>query len=205
MTPYNVYKIYLSLKQHFSNDNSYDYFTYNGQVKATENSFKRRQDRFDFKKILRKIRTEKDLKSLFISNFVAGYLNEPVSYFSSQEAIEIYFRWIKGVQSLSYVIGQESRKIKQHLDEEGSNLKQALKVPEGGGHPILLRYFYAGEISLETIIIFLLIFNKMDEWEEKIKEDVLWPDTLHTIKKYYKFLEYDEKKVKSALHKAFFK
>jgi hypothetical protein len=38
VTGYEVYKMYLALKQHFTKE-SYDYHTYNGKVRASEQSF----------------------------------------------------------------------------------------------------------------------------------------------------------------------
>ena len=38
MTGFEVYKTYLALKQHFTKQ-EYDYFKYNGKVRANENSF----------------------------------------------------------------------------------------------------------------------------------------------------------------------
>ena len=53
MTGFEVYKMYLALKQHFTKDN-YDYQKYNGKVSASEKSFEERRDRFFFKKLATK-------------------------------------------------------------------------------------------------------------------------------------------------------
>ncbi len=53
MTGFEVYKMYLALKQHFTKD-SYDYVKYRGKVTASENSFKERSDRYFFKKLATK-------------------------------------------------------------------------------------------------------------------------------------------------------
>ena len=45
--PFEVYKIYLALKQHFCNPN-YDIVKYNGKVKASNKSFEARRDKTFF-------------------------------------------------------------------------------------------------------------------------------------------------------------
>ena len=53
MTGYEVYKMYLALKQHFTND-KYDYRKYRGRVNASEKAFEERRDRYFFKKLATK-------------------------------------------------------------------------------------------------------------------------------------------------------
>ena len=49
---FDAYKVYLALKQHFTSN--YDYFKYNGKVRAGEESFLKRNDRFFFRKLSKK-------------------------------------------------------------------------------------------------------------------------------------------------------
>ena len=53
MTGFEVYKMYLALKQHFTKQD-YDYFKYRGKVRANEKSFEQRRDRYFFKKLATK-------------------------------------------------------------------------------------------------------------------------------------------------------
>jgi len=53
VTGFEVYKMYLALKQHFTKDN-YDYVKYRGKVTASEKSFEERRDRYFFKKLATK-------------------------------------------------------------------------------------------------------------------------------------------------------
>lgn len=50
MTPFDVYKTYLSLKNHFTKEN-YDYFKYCGKSKASIESFNKRKDRYFLKEL----------------------------------------------------------------------------------------------------------------------------------------------------------
>ena len=46
---FDAYKTYLAIKQHFTS--GYDYFKYNGKVKAKIESFLKRKDKFFFRKL----------------------------------------------------------------------------------------------------------------------------------------------------------
>ena len=52
MTPFDVYKTYLGLKNHFTKD-KYDYHRYNGKTRASLQSFYKRKDRYWFEKMSR--------------------------------------------------------------------------------------------------------------------------------------------------------
>ena len=69
MMPFDCYKIYLALKNHFTKD-SYDYHKYNGRTRATVETFYKRKDRFWFEKMCRK-KTEKEVEDFFVANFVS--------------------------------------------------------------------------------------------------------------------------------------
>ena len=45
MTGFEVYKMYLALKQHFTKE-KYDYHKYRGKVRASEDAFEQRHDRY---------------------------------------------------------------------------------------------------------------------------------------------------------------
>ena len=47
---FDAYKTYLALKRHFTSD--YDYFKYNGKVRAGVESFLKRNDKFFFRKLI---------------------------------------------------------------------------------------------------------------------------------------------------------
>ena len=67
MTDFEVYKIYLALKLHFSSD--YDYIKYNGKVNASLASYQKRKDQFFFKKLAR-IYNKEQIEHFFVSNFI---------------------------------------------------------------------------------------------------------------------------------------
>ena len=48
--PFDAYRCYLSLKNHFTKDH-YDYIKYRGKTRATHQAFYKRKDRFWFEKL----------------------------------------------------------------------------------------------------------------------------------------------------------
>ena len=100
MTGFEVYKMYLSLKQHFTKPD-YDYYKYNGKVRANEKSFEQRQDRYFFKKLATK-HTGNKLLHYFVANFV----NNPKGYLRSFSE-DIYTKWKIHQESFKYKFKQD--------------------------------------------------------------------------------------------------
>ena len=75
MTGFEVYKMYLALKQHFTKE-KYDYHKYRGKVRASEDAFEQRHDRYFFKKLATKY-SDQEIVDYFVANFVSdpkGYI-----------------------------------------------------------------------------------------------------------------------------------
>ena len=64
---YEVYIMYLALQRHFSTN--YDYFQYNGKVKASKDAYSARNDIFSFEKLTKIIRKE-DREDFFVAHFL---------------------------------------------------------------------------------------------------------------------------------------
>lgn len=179
MSPFDCYKTYLALKNHFTKE-SYDYFTYNKKTRASLQSFYKRKDRFWFEKISRK-KDEKEVEDFFVANFVS--CNDPETLWIGEiikEGDDRYKNWQKKVQSLSYFFKQES----QSLFEE-NKFEQVFNCSKG--HPILLKKFLTNNISLETLIIYDKIFLFSNKFDKKLKDPV-WETVSKRIKKYSPFL-----------------
>ena len=69
VTPFECYKTYVAMKQHFTKD-KYDYFKYGGKSRASATSFKGRKDRYFFERMSRK-KSDEQIVQYFISNFVS--------------------------------------------------------------------------------------------------------------------------------------
>jgi hypothetical protein len=182
MMPFDSYKTYLSLKNHFTKD-TYDYFKYCGKSRASLQSFYKRKDRMWFEKVSRQ-KTDQEVVDFFVANFVS--CNDPETLWIGEmikEGETRYQNWQKRIQSLSYIFKEESQNL-----FENNNFDDIFKCSKG--HPILLKSFLTGKISLETLVIYDKIFSYSNNFDKKLKDPV-WETVSRRIKKYNPFLNID--------------
>jgi hypothetical protein len=182
MEPFDTYKIYLSLKNHFTKD-TYDYFKYQGKVRANLQSFYKRRDRFFFEKLSRN-KTDQEVIDFFVANF--AHTDDPSSLWIGSiihDGDTHYKEWQKRIQSLSYFFKEESEKLfGDHKFEDVFNCSKS--------HPILLKMFLGGKISIETMIIYDRIFLYGKKFDKKL-EDPVWETVSLKIRKYSPFIHID--------------
>jgi hypothetical protein len=182
MMPFDAYREYLALKNHFTKD-SYDYHKYCGKSRATVQSFYKRKDRFWFEKVTRQ-KTDKEVVEFFVANFVS--CDDPQSLWIGEimkEGETRYKEWQKKVQSLSYLFKEETQQLfSQHKFEQVFDCSKS--------HPVLLKMFLSGKISLETMVIYDRIFLYGNNFDKKLKDPV-WESVSLKIKKYNPFLNID--------------
>ena len=183
MMPFDCYKIYLALKNHFTKD-SYDYHKYNGRTRATVETFYKRKDRFWFEKMCRK-KTEKEVEDFFVANFVS--CSDPETLWIGdlmKSGDSNYTEWKKRVQSLSYIFKEE---VESHI--AGNNFDTMFFI-KGGRHPQLLKEHLQGHLSLETMLILDRILGYKNNFDKKL-DDPVWKVTSTRMKKYSPFLNID--------------
>jgi hypothetical protein len=190
MTPFDAYKQYLALKNHFSKE-KYDYHKYAGKSRASITSFNKRKDKYWFEKLSRQ-KSDEEVKNFFIANFVGS--DDPNSLWIGNVirfGDTCYTDWNKRQQSLQYVFLQESEELfsENKVDEVFDCSK---------GHPIVLRKFLSGKISIETLVIYDKIFLFRNNFDKKLL-DPIWESVSMKIKKYSPFLNIDIFKYKKVL------
>ena len=139
MVPFDTYKTYLALKNHFTKD-SYDYHKYQGKSRASLQSFYKRKDRYWFEKLSRQ-KDDKEIINFFVSNFTS--CSDPGSLWIGEmikEGESRYTSWQKRIQSLTYLFKQESQEIFENGVETVFDCSK--------GHPTLLKMFLSGQISI---------------------------------------------------------
>ena len=190
MSPFDCYKIYIGLKNHYCRD-SYDYFKYCKKTKASLQSFYKRRDRFFFEKLSRQ-KTEKEIEDFFVANFAS--CNDPETLWIGdiiKNGDEYFQNWKRKTQSLTYI-----------FKEQSSNLLNKYKLEElfdcSKGHPILLKKYLAKEIDLEILVIYNNIFNYVKNFDKKL-QDPIWNSVSRRIKKYSPFINVDKGTYKSIL------
>lgn len=190
MTPFDAYKTYLALKNHFTKP-KYDYFKYAGKSRASVESFNKRKDKYWFERISRQ-KNDEEIKDFFLSNFV-GVDNPSILWIGEliREGESCYKDWTKRQQSLRYLFTQESEDL---LDQ--GNLEEVLDTSKQ--HPIILKKFLSGNISIETLTIWDKIFLFRSNFDQKLLDPV-WEIVSLKIQKYSPFLNIDIQDYKKTL------
>ena len=190
MMPFDAYKCYLSLKNHFTKD-KYDYHKYCGKTRATVQSFYKRKDRFWFEKLARN-KSDQEVIDFFLSNFVS--CTDPGKLWIGEmirEGEERYTLWKKRTQSLSYVFKEEMSSL---LTENDLN---SLFVGSST-HPLILKMYLSGDISLETLVICDKILEYRNDFDAKLTDPV-WESVSLKIRKYSSFLNINTAHYKNIL------
>ena len=167
------------MKSHFTN-RKYDFFRYGGKSRATMASFNKRKDKYWFEKTSRKY-SDGEIVDFLLANFVTT--DNPKNLWIGEiinSGERTYADWVRRKQSISYIFKEESEKL---LEE--NNLEQLFEC--GKGHPIILKRFLGGDISLETFVIYDIIFSFSEKFDEKLLDPV-WETVSLKIRKYKPFL-----------------
>jgi len=190
MMPFDAYRCYLSLKNHFTLDH-YDFHKKEGRSRVTKQTFYKRKDRFWFERFARQ-KNDKEVVDFFVSNFVSTtdpakmYIREMI-----QTGEDRYIDWKKRTQSLAYTFKEES----ESLFEE-NNMDKVFDCSQG--HPIVLKKFLGGNISLETLVIYDRILGYGKDFDKKLKDPV-WETVSRRVRKYTPFLNIDVFRYKKIL------
>ena len=190
MDGFEVYKIYLSLKLHFSKDN-YNFFTFNGKSRASLKSFENRRDKYFFKKLGTKYKQD-EIVQFLVSHFVEdsncwiGNINPNKS--------KTYSEWQNKIQSMSFVFQNEM----DSLSDISQDFDSLFKI-ENGQHPIILKEHLAGNVSLESMVILQKLINYIPHFTKQISEPIVWPEVKKRVVKYEPFISIERTKYKRIL------
>ena len=195
MMPFDAYKCYLAMKNHFTKDN-YDYQKYRGKTRATHQAFYKRKDRFWFEKFARQ-KTDQEVEEFFVANFAS--CDDPQSLWIGEmikEGEGRYQDWQKKVQSLSYV-------FKQEVEDLFTDIKVDEVFDCSKGHPPILRNYLGGKTSLETLVICDIIFGYGKNFDKDLNDPV-WETVSRRVKKYKPFLNINVQRYKKILKEVVF-
>jgi len=182
VTPFETYQHYLSLKNHFTNP-KYDFFKYGAKTRASVTSFNKRKDKYWFEKTSRKY-SDKEVVDFLVSNFTAT--DNPQNLWIGEiinSGERNYSEWMRRQQSLTYLFKEQSNELLS--ENELESLFNCTK-----GHPLILKKFLSGSVSLETLTIFDKIFHFSKNFDKKL-DDPVWESVSLKLKKYSPFLNID--------------
>jgi len=182
VTPFETYQHYLSLKNHFTNP-KYDFFKYGAKTRASVTSFNKRKDKYWFEKTSRKY-SDKEVVDFLVSNFTAT--DNPQNLWIGEiinSGERNYSEWMRRQQSLTYLFKEQSSELLS--ENELESLFNCTK-----GHPLILKRFLSGNVSLETLTIFDKVFHFSKNFDKKLTDPV-WESVSLKLKKYSPFLNID--------------
>ena len=184
MDAFEAYKRYLALKSHFTTDR-YDFFKYNGAVKAQRDKFETRNDKYFFHKLSK----HKDLTNFLVALFVYGKQDMWIGdILRNEESDKMYREWLRVKESLSYV-------FRNDIDKFNDDLVSSFTVVDGQ-HPHALKLLLRQEIHIETFIIMNDIIRFSPVWNREISEQTIWPSVRQKCKKYSPFMDYNKDQFK---------
>ena len=179
VTPFETYRTYLSMKSHFTNP-KFDFFKYGGKSRATMTSFNKRKDKYWFEKTSRKY-SDQQVLDFLLSNFVIA--DNPQNLWIGEiinSGERNYADWMRRKQSLTYLFKEQSEKL---LSE--NELETVFDCSKG--HPVILKKYLGGEISLETLTILEKVFSFVKDFDKKLTDPV-WETVSLKIRKYIPFI-----------------
>jgi hypothetical protein len=197
---FDVYKMYLAMKLHFSNPN-YDFFQYEGKVRANEETYQQRKDFYFFETIARKYKKE-EIQDLLLASFILS--ENPKKVWIGDIRTTGRDSWMafqKLQQSLNYTVEQDTESVVEHMGSEGTTFNSLFETM-GGHHPRILRLYIKRQINLETLIIYDMILGFMKNWDKKLT-DPLWEGLSFKIKKYKPFLSINTSKYRELMKQRF--
>lgn len=181
MEPFEVYRLYLALKLHFTKKD-YNITKTKGAVRASQNAFLKRKDLTAMRKLARDYK-RREIIDLLVANFVSG---DKWGGVFDANAKETYEMWKSRKHKLDYIFEQDIAKIELEMEKEG------IANPftsEDGYHPLIYRLYFGRLISIETLVVLDKIYNyvTMDS------DDIFLEDVSMLIKKYRPFVQITNK------------
>ena len=197
MNGFEIYKVYLAVKLHFTSKNqSYDFHNLGGRTTARLETFTKRRDRYFFHKLSQSY-DDTNAVDYFVSNFVTN-TNLWVGDIIGNSGDENYREWSKRIEALHYYYEQDINYLIERMSANEMTFDDIFTV-KNGQHPPILKMVLSKRISLETFVILedLLSFSK--RLNEDISETVLWPKLYDRMVRYRPFLKFNITKYRVTL------
>ena len=186
-----AFAMFHAMKLHFTSD-SYDYIKYNGKTNVTKTTFSTRKDKYSFYRLSRKFGLT-ELKDYYVANFLVSDV-QWVGDIIGPDSEEIYKKWQKRIQSLTYTFENDIIKLLDRVNDPNE-----LLMVKKNQFPLLMQCAQQGDIAIETLIILDDIMNFFPMWQKEIYDDIVWPNFKMKCQKYKAFLHYDKEKYKQIL------
>ena len=189
---FDVYKIYLGVKLHFTT-NSYDYHKYTGKVNATLDSFTKRKDRYFFYKLSTKY-SPSEVLDFFVSNFIDDS-KKWIGNLLNDDGHKTYLQYRKYFESFDYSLRSSINSIVYDFSRRGISFDDGFSVVNGQ-HPRMLRLLIQRKVSYPTAIILDSVLGFIKDWDKQVTEKVVWTDMSRKLQKMKPFISFNKTKAK---------
>ncbi len=196
---FDVYRTYLAFKQHFSNPN-FDFFQYDGKVRAKETTYQQRSDFWFFETIAKKL-TAQEVNEYMLASFVSS--EDPTKVWIGdikRDGHNLWLVWQKQQSCLSYTFEQDCKRLVDFMEEKQCSFNDLFKTMDG--HPTSLKLYIKRQLCLETLIILDMVLGFVVHWDRQLI-DPLWEQTSFKIKKYKPFLSINTMKYRKLIKEIF--
>jgi hypothetical protein len=178
MEPFEVFRVYLALKLHFTTKD-YDITKTDGAVRGKKETFLKRKDLTSIRKLARDYKRA-DIVDILVANFVDG--NKWGGVFDTQ-CIETYKKWLTTKQKMLYNFSTDLDNVLFRMEKD--NLKSAITE---GTHPLIFRMFMGREVNLETLVM----LEKLRPFVDKYSNDFVLEEMCLLVSKYKPFVRFDK-------------
>jgi hypothetical protein len=183
---FDVFKVYLAVKLHFTSN--YNYFDYDGKVNCKLETFTKRNDRYFFHKLSTKY-DKNEILDFFVSNFCEND-KKWIGNLLQNDGRETYLNYKKVKDNFNYHFRNDCINISNDFNSKRLNFNDGF-LCSGGQHPRLLRLLIQRRASFQTIIVLNEVLSFIKNWNKQIEEKVVWPKIAHTITKLSPFIRYN--------------
>ena len=183
MEPFEVYRLYLALKLHFTTK-GYDITKTLGAVTGKKETFLKRKDLTSIRKLARDHKRS-EIIDILVANFASG--DKWGGVFDS-ECVETYKKWLTTKQRMLYNFTTDLDNILFRMEKD--EVKSAIY---DGGHPLIFRMYMGRDINLETLVM----LEKMRPFVDKYSDDFVLEDVCLLVSKYKPFVRFDKEKINS--------
>ena len=182
MDSFEVYRVYMSLKLHFTSDD-YDITKTKSGVKCKKETFLKRKDVLLFRKLAKRY-SFTEMVDYFVANFVNGH-----NGVFDAESDNVYRDWKARKEKLTYLFTQDIATL--IFEAEKANVDPLVS---DGQHPLALKLYLGKKISLETLVILDKLFDFVYINKAMLENDFIWKDVSRLITKYRVFVKFDKDK-----------
>lgn len=178
MEPFDVYKLYLALKLHFTTE-SYDITKTKGAVRGKRETFLKRKDLSGIKKLAANY-SKNQVIDLLVANFVGG---DRFGGVFNSESTERYKKWLIKKDRLMYNFAADLDKIIFRME-----IEEVESAIYDDGHPLVFKMLMGGDLNLETVVM----IEKLFPFVHLYKEDFVLGGICLTVAKYKPFVRFDK-------------